>query len=502
MGINRVIFSCKQKARHLSFRASKNMSTAIKFEELDATTREYLHQAKSRAGTGMPGIYVSKGYSRLFWALFVGPVIALGFFVMSLGSTKDAGAIAMLQTAGLLLGSWLTFFAYRRWTTGRSNIYGGYFLYFDPLHVYDVAGETITIINLNTVRSVTTHSTRGGSIEFDLGFGRSATIAMPSSFEAAKVESYYAAMAELEEREAASDPWESDVQHQQKGPRKPGFWSAASVAEIGLASKYIVENGLIPKSSAEIDLDVVSHVHVPESPSQVRRAGWGIGPIFLWIIATGLVYCLLWKANVPIQDSFAFLKAKSAGAPGLRAYLLDDRNTMYRDEAKQMLAKLYDAPIAAIRNSATPAITPIPRQALIRLLESLKTVEVQPVLTLRIESIGAADSTRSDKIQTDLSDSLGQTIGRELIAFAEPPEENKPHILIRYLDDKAVQSVGVDIYFQFDPDAEKPELEAHFTMPIDDEEQQEGSPDQIAVMLATVLAGEFRARPIFISDFE
>jgi hypothetical protein len=457
------------------------MSNSFKFEELDDSTREYLHEAKARAGRGMPGVFVNKGNSKPVWAFILGPIIAIALLFMSMGSMKDAWAVAMLQTAGLLLGGWFTLYAFRRWTAGRSKIYGGYFLYFDPLHVYDVAGEKITIFNLESVRSVIAHPTEGGGrVDFDLGYEQFATIVLPSTVYAATVESYYGAMAELEQRD-------------------DGKWSSASAAEIGAAAKYIVENDEIPEGTEVLQLDVST---VPQTPTQERRAGWGFGPIFLWMLATGLAFGLLWMANIPLQDSFAFSQAKQAGAPGLRAYLLDDRNTMHRDEAKQMLAKLYEKPITAIRSSATPATNPVSRDGLVAILEALKTTESQPIVTLRVESIDVPDPNRSANVQTDLADSMGQTIGQELIAFAAAPEGAKPHILIRYLDHKDGQPINIDVFFRLDPDSEKADHESHFTIKIDNQAPQIGAPDQIAVTLAKELAGDYRSRPLFIPDFE
>ena len=44
--------------------------------------------------------------------------------------------------------------------------------------------------------------------------------------------------------------------------------------------------------------------------------------------------------NAPVNDEFAFDRAEGDRAPGLRGYLLDDRNTRHRDEG-ELLAKCY-----------------------------------------------------------------------------------------------------------------------------------------------------------------
>jgi hypothetical protein len=463
-------------------------TTSFKFEELDDATREYLHDVRTRAGKGMPGIFVNRGNSKPVWAILIGPVIGIGLFILTIGSIKDAWATAMLQTAGLLIGAWLTLYAFRRWTAGRSKIYGGYFLYLDPLHIYDVAGENITIISLDTVKGVVANAAENGArVDIDLGYDQYASLNLSSMNQAVLIEDYYQAMADLERQE-------------------DGKWVDAPLAELGAAAKYTVENEEVPSNTEQLDLDVPT---VPREPGATNKAGWGFGAIFSWMLVAAGLYGVLWMANIPLQDEFAFSDAKAAGAPGLRAYLLDPRNNRHRDEAKQLLATLYDKPIAAVRSSsqATPPINPKSRDGLILILEALKTTEGNPIVTLKLESTAVPNLGRDNTLQTDLADSLGQVIGQELIAFAAPGEANKAHILIKYRDAGNGQPISASVFFRLDPDSEKADLESHFTLKPDNVALGggmigPGGTDQLAVNLSNELSGGFRSRPIFVPDFD
>ena len=57
------------------------------------------------------------------------------------------------------------------------------------------------------------------------------------------------------------------------------------------------------------------------------------------------------------------------GRPGLRGYLLDDRNTRHRDEALAQLSKLYDVPLGKIEAGVKDPPT---KQGLIAILTSLR----------------------------------------------------------------------------------------------------------------------------------
>src|SRR5688500_14004605 len=91
------------------------------FEELDDETRAYLREVRTRRGNRTPGIFVGGGNGWPVVAIILGPIIAAVALSQGFLSTKDAWAVALLQTAGLMLGGWMIVYAFRRWfAAGRS----------------------------------------------------------------------------------------------------------------------------------------------------------------------------------------------------------------------------------------------------------------------------------------------------------------------------------------------------------------------------------------------
>jgi hypothetical protein len=384
------------------------MSLTCKFEELDADTRDYLQEVRARRGRGTPGVYVPVANPRPAWALVLGPVVAGAFLVWSLGSPKDPWAVAMLQTAGLLVGGWCVMYAFRRWFAGRGKKYGGYFAYFDPLFAYQAQGETVTATRLKTVRAVEADANR---VWFDLGERGEVVVPVPNPVQAHLVEEYYAAMDRLE--------------RQEDGP-----WRDAPVAELGAAARMAAEDDGPPRQGDALDLDVEK---VPEAPSRANRAGFGWPALFLILLAAAGLYGLLWAVNRPLGDDLAFERAKEDGAPGLRGYLLDERNTRHRDEAKQLLAKQYDPAVAKLR-AATPGKNPELREGMVKLVESLRTAD-SPVVSIDVKEEGPGDGggvVRAGQLRQEVADGLARAIGPQLIVFAAPAEGQPAHLTIRY----------------------------------------------------------------------
>ncbi len=385
------------------------MSLVCKFEELDADTREYLHDVRARRGRGTPGVFVNVGNPRPLWAFILGPTVGILFLVWSFHSPKDPWAVAMLQTAGVLLAGWGVAYAVRRWTAGRSRSYGGYFAYFDPLHVYQVRGETVAVTSLKTVRAV---EADGAKVWFDLADRGQVTVPLPTPAQAQLVEDYYDAMDQLE--------------RQEDGP-----WAEAAPAELGAASRQFATYSEVPRQAAGLDLDLE---HVPEAPSRANRPGFGWLPLLVILLATPALYVAFWRTNVPLGDDLAFDRARSDGAPGLRGYLLDDRFTRHRDEAKQLLAKQYDAPVAKLK-AAPPGKDPELREGMVQLVESLRTAE-SPAVSIDVREEGDAAETggsaRATQLRQEVADGLARAIGPELVAFAAPAEGQPAHLAIRY----------------------------------------------------------------------
>lgn len=396
------------------------MQLTCLFEELDDATRGYLLAVAKAKGRGAPGVFVPQSSAGPWVAILAAPVVTFVMLWGSIFSGKDAWAIAMGQTAGVLLGGWLAVYAIRRWFGGVSDTYAGKFLYFDSLHVYQSAGESITITSLKSVQAVTAVPGENGfRVAFDLGGDRVLWVPMPSPGAAAIVEDFYAAMATLEQQE--------------------GVWTVADPATIGAGALYAAQTGDLPRDTNDLRLEIEP---VPDSPARARRGKWGVGPLVILGAGAGL-FVFFWVSNATvgnaISDDLAFEEAKQGGAPALRAYLLDERNTKHRDEAKQLIAKAYDGPVLKVQNlavadaaanrQAKPGI-PDARKGLVALLDSLRTAD-QGAASIQF-SDRAANGTLSvnPAVRQQVADGLARGLDPKLIAFLAPPDGKPANIEI------------------------------------------------------------------------
>ena len=127
----------------------------------------------------------------------------------------------------------------------------------------------------------------------------------------------------------------------------------------------------------------------------------------------------------------------SQGAPGLRAYLLDDRNTRHRDEAKALVSALYEPPILRVKTNVKEEAV---KSRFVEILNGLRDAG-SPVLSLNViekslPELEMMAPTRTSALRTDLADTLGTYIGTELVAFASPPQDKNAHIELVYTIEK------------------------------------------------------------------
>ena len=359
------------------------MALNCKFEELDDETRDYLQEVRSRRGRGAPGVYAPRGdRCAPSWRSSSARWSPSSLFFLALRSSKDAWAVALLQTAGLLIGGWCVLYAFRRWFAAGSDSYGGL------LHLLRPAARLSGEGGNRDRHPAAAAASRGGGrppglVRHD---GAEASVPVGSADKARLVEDYYAAMDELEKQE-------------------DGPWRTAPVAELGAAALMTAEDGKAPRKVEHLDLDLEK---VPEGPSRGNRAGLGLLGLFLIPVAAVGLFLILTMINRPLGDDLAFDQAKADGAPGLRGYLLDDRNTRNRDEAKRLLAQQYDAPIAKL-NGPPAAKNPELREGMVKLLEMLKTSET-PAVAIAVSEDGAADAAatfRATEMRRDLADGVG-----------------------------------------------------------------------------------------------
>lgn len=393
------------------------------YEQLDPETKAYLHQVRELKGRGAPGVYYPLGTTRPLWALIAGVIVGPLLFWIASTSTKAPWAVAMLQTAAVLLGGWLVLYAFRRWFASPER-FAGWFHYFDPAHAFLGEGETIKVAPLPSDTEVAPHGERfvGFASGHD-GF----QVNMPSRAAAAEVADYYSAV-----------DW---VMGRQEGP-----WVGLPLAEIGGVARYLLEEDREPPSVQDTGLRIDD---VPESVRAVRRPASGlIG--YLAVIGVGLaLFALFSAANPSLMDNRNFADAMAkcdkpedglTGAAALRDYLLNDRNTRHRDEAKAKLDELYDR---AIRKTESAGGDKELGRGLGELLNELRGPGL-PVVTLEVvdSSQFAPGSIMSDGLRMMVSDGLSKTLGKDIITFAKKPEGGTAMIVLAYRHMPEINSVS------------------------------------------------------------
>ena len=386
------------------------------FVELDTETRDYLRTVAKRVGNKTPGVFVKVNNFWPIFAFILGPIIGFMGVMVALFSSKNASAVAMLVTASVLLGGWLFVYAFRRWLAGSSSKFAGFYTYFDPTHVYQVNGEEITVTDISEFDDVSLkHNTSNGQyssskLTFDLGGEGRLAVALKNLRKAEYVKSYYDAIEWLETHD--------DKQ-----------WRNLPLHELGIVAKSVVAAGDVPE-----ELNVESAVDsLPVEPQKTNRASGGWLPYLAILIVGAAVFFASMAAMTPLQDTLAFNDAKTHGAPGLRAYLLDDRNTRHRDEAKQLLSALYEPPILRVKTNVKDEAV---KARFVEILTGLREAG-SPVLSLNVTEKSPPDlelmaPTRTSASRTDLADTLGTYIGTELVAFAIPPQDKNAHIELVY----------------------------------------------------------------------
>lgn len=377
------------------------------FDQLDQKTLQYLRHISQSEGKGCPGI-VEK-YPASGWGMV--PIVT-GFVVFAVGlvlawnSNKNADAIALLLAATALLGSWLIWFGLRDYLVQMNPDTNQRYIYCDPLHVYLVDREQVAITSIQNVRQV---EAMPNQVSFVLDHGRFA-ISAPLPGRSKRIASFYQAILLLKD---SQDPQ----------------WQNLRVEELGLLARELATTGgQIPSSRGQLNapVDLVS-----ESP-HAKATGWLSWTLIASFAGALLAYVLALALFQTIRDDELFEAAKSAGAPGLRTYLIDERNTAHRDEAWQLLATMYDAPIQKIRTSMGDSNIEF-RDGLIALLESLRNAP-QPIVSIQVveQSELEGKELRESELRTGLADGLGLFIGRDLIGFVKNPENQNAHVEMHY----------------------------------------------------------------------
>src|SRR5690242_9932986 len=123
------------------------MPLRFEAEELDIQTVDYLRRARELEGEGMPGVYLNASEAGIggAWVPGVGAGCGFGVLLLTLllawASSSPPTGVALLLTAGLMMGGWLILFGVRALIARQRKDYIGFFKYVDPLFVYEGAGR-------------------------------------------------------------------------------------------------------------------------------------------------------------------------------------------------------------------------------------------------------------------------------------------------------------------------------------------------------------------------
>ena len=390
------------------------MSETFDYAAIDAESKKYLGDVRRAGGRGAPGMYLSVLDKRPLWALLAGVVVLPLFLWIGYTSSKAPWATAMLQTAGILLGGWLIWFAVRRWMANADN-YAGYFQYFDSEHAFIGAGETLRVFQIPPGAEVVPHGTNAVMVSTEMD---EFAVPVQNRVFAERVADYYHAL-----------EW---VRSREDGP-----FVGLESDEAGAVAKYMAEEDEAPPNVTEADLRIDT---MTEQVRQNGRPKSGMLGILAWIGVGGGAFALFFSTNGMLQDNMAFAAArdnigkdsseKFTGAQGLRDYLLNERNTRNRDEATALLSKLYDVPVGQVQRN--PGADPQLRDGMVALLNSLRGPETPAVSIAVIDTESPMVTSLSKGLRARFADGIATAVGKDLIAFGEPPTDKPALVTIRY----------------------------------------------------------------------
>ncbi len=436
------------------------MATTYNFEELDESTHDYLAAVRDSEGLGSPGVFVSTTDSLPGCGCIAGPIIIVVTLALTLTTWvniiyKDPVNVAFLQTAGLLVGGWLLFAGFRG--SRGSNKVAGTWVYVDPLFLYEAYREQVTVTPIDeAVEAHFTHNYNNGAyqnsvIHIALGGKRSASVTVVNEARAEQMVVYLNYLA-----------WA-------RGP-DGGERANLPAATLGGLAKYVAKNDHEPlDAESNINLNLIE-LDITEVPEQPARTGTATPAIIPYLVMFGCtVVCFLFMAfiiNPTLRDDAIYdaVMRDPIEPRVLRAYLIDQRNTMHRKEVIERLSRFYGPPIDHVKKNGT---NPELRDGLAKVLESVREAD-QPVVSVRATEKGtpagkdgskaARESELRNQFAKGINDEFsrhpwgavvqppaGMTfteqpppVGQQLLAFIEAPEgADKVHFDITYTIEQA-----------------------------------------------------------------
>jgi hypothetical protein len=395
------------------------MTQKYQFEELDLETREYLMLARDKQGKGMPGIYAGRKFYLPLVGLLLGFGVMIATLIATFPPTLPPAQEAMLQTAGFLLGGWMVVAALRVWTAGKSGKYAGHFVYADPENLYEGKGSVVHVTDLNDLRDAKAVQNfnegkyKNTSITIKIGKDRR-TFEVDDEERGRRLTVYLNAVCYM--RDGGEDGRDTELQK-------------LSPEAMGAVAKQVARTGEFPRNLGAAEEEEVSRV---PKPRKEGRRSTGILAMLVTVVVGVLMFFGFRTINAPLRDQAVFDQIKSLPAKdqpyALRVYLMNPDFRAHRDEAQQMLNGFYDNAVRTHVNGTDDDL----KKGMSEVVLALKT-KPQPVVSF----IGAeeqapagqelATGQREGRVQRDLADKWGSTIGDELVVFAAPADPDNPN---------------------------------------------------------------------------
>ncbi|MCE9561205.1 MAG: hypothetical protein K8U57_04045 [Planctomycetes bacterium] len=394
------------------------MAQTFVFEELDNNTRSYLTTIRDSSGAEAPGIFAPTSSTLAGCGCVSGIIVIVGTLIVTLTTMvdvilKDPGRVAMLQTAGFLLGGWLLFAGHRSSSRGSKTM-AGHWVYVDTLHLYEAYRELVSVTQIDDVVEANfTHNYNNGAYQNSIvralrGKGTAFSVTVNNELRAEQMVVFLNYLA-----------WARSPEGGERASLPP--------AVLGGLARYVAENDSEPKDhegNINLKLVAVDVTEVPEEPLREGRATPSFMPYVLMLVGGILSFVVMKEVvNPPIHDDaiYSAVIEENCEPWFLQMYLLDEtNNTRHRDQVKARLAQEYNKAISAVK--VQPVSDPELRKGMAKILESLKET-IRPVVSLKVSEGGVGPKTGAEKRVEKLRDDLvGKVDGKKVNGESKDPD--------------------------------------------------------------------------------
>ena len=309
--------------------------------ELDHATLDYLHQVVEGEGRGMPGLYFDAEDGKVsgpkwpVWGFIGGPIVMLVTLLITWDSMRSPVPVALLMTAGYLLGGWMLLAAIRCVIARGREGYLGYFEYVDPLYLWRGRGSAVEVEPLHLVTGT---NPSGNRVLIEKSDG-DVTLDLRTSGMAGEVSDYLTAIPEGH----GTDP---------------------------------VQRGYEAKTKVLAEEDDKDVEAIPAPRRQHPARGWTM-PLIL-VATTAVLYFCCHALAVSMRDGAIFEMVDKKDPGWLRIYLSDPRNTRHREEVVKQLQTYHDNVAKSIEDGKGDAEI---RSGLANVIRSLAD-HGQPLITV------------------------------------------------------------------------------------------------------------------------